>query len=323
MDSTTINTINHPKVPILISSHISPENLDFDINMCKSLFAGAIAGAVSRTLTSPLERLKVIQQVSIAKQIKQKNVFYLLRQMWRDEGFLSYWKGNGTNVLRIAPYSAIQFFSNDYYKSKFMFEGSHNPMQLLLCGGLSGMTSTIFCYPLDLVRAILTVQTNKLHYDGMGHAFRHIMKNEGFVGLYKGLVPTLIGIAPYVAINFTVFDILKSIYLPKKSDPFFDVINLILGAGAGAAAATITYPLDVVRRRMQLQGVAGVDLPQYKNTRDCLKQILKNEGFLGFYKGLTACYLKVIPAMAISFMTYERLRVILKFDPPKQKVSFG
>jgi hypothetical protein len=90
------------------------EGEKLDMNMVKSLFAGGVAGAVSRTATSPLERLKVMKQVQMGD--KYKGVIAPLVQMYREEGLLSYWKGNGTNVVRIAPYSAIQFFSFDVYK---------------------------------------------------------------------------------------------------------------------------------------------------------------------------------------------------------------
>ena len=290
-------------------------------NIIKSLLAGAVAGAVSRTITSPLERLKVLQQVSMhlshegTGRPRAMSNLQLLRKMWLQEGVLSYWKGNGTNVLRIAPYSAIQFFSNDYYKRLFMKEHDHRTHMLLLCGGLAGMTSSIMCYPLDLVRAILTVQTTKKHYNGMGDALSRIYSKEGVRGLYKGLIPSLMGIAPYVAINFAAFDFFKEIYLPSRSSPYFDLINLLCGAAAGACAATVTYPSDVIRRKLQLSGVEGIDLPKYKGIWDCCTQIAAKEGAVGFYRGLIACYLKVVPAMSIAFMTYENLRVkVLKFE---------
>lgn len=87
---------------------------DIDLNLTKSLVAGAVAGAVSRSITSPLERLKVMQQITVGT--KYSGILSSLRHMYHTEGVLSYWKGNGTNVVRIAPYSAMQFFSFDIYK---------------------------------------------------------------------------------------------------------------------------------------------------------------------------------------------------------------
>jgi solute carrier family 25 phosphate transporter 23/24/25/41 len=85
------------------------------LNTLKALSAGAFAGALSRTITSPLERLKVLKQVQ-SHNSKYDGVGRALVRMYREEGWRAYWKGNGTNVARIAPFSAIQFVSFDFYK---------------------------------------------------------------------------------------------------------------------------------------------------------------------------------------------------------------
>jgi solute carrier family 25 phosphate transporter 23/24/25/41 len=132
------------------------------------------------------------------------------------------------------------------------------------------------------------------------------------------------GIAPYVAINFTAFNQLKTHFkVDRNTTKYFDIVNLSLGAMAGGIAATITYPTDVVRRRMQLQGTKILGDAHYTSSYDCVVKTFKAEGMRGLYKGLTACYLKVIPSMAISFMTFERLRVLLDFQPPKKKISIS
>jgi solute carrier family 25 phosphate transporter 23/24/25/41 len=168
-------------------------------------------------------------------------------------------------------------------------------------GALTGMTASSLCYPLDLVRSVLSVQTTQQHYKGIADAMQSIVKADGFLGLYRGLGPTLMGIAPYIAINMTTFDLLKRRYLPKSRDaPYFTLINLGLGASAGFVAAATTYPSDLIRRRMQVQGCKGThDLPVYRNTWHCITETVKTEGVRGMYKGLIPCFLKVVPSMAI------------------------
>jgi len=148
-----------------------------------------------------------------------------------------------------------------------------------------------------------------------------IAKTEGFFGLYRGLGATLLGIAPYVAINFATFDLLKRRFLPDKNSKYFHVINLSLGATAGGTAATLTYPTDLVRRRMQLQGFQGFDMPRYDSIFGCFRDIVKKEGVGGLYKGMVPCWLKVVPSMAISFMIYEGCRRFFKFDPPTGPIA--
>ena len=250
-----------------------------------------------------------------------------LTKMYTEEGLRALWKGNGTNVARIMPYSALQFASFDYLQQFTMPPGTEDSTgHLLFTGALSGMISTFACYPLDLVRSILTVQVDaaSTKYTGIGHALTSIVRDKGVTGLYKGINATLMGIAPYVAINFTVFNQLKRRYLPDRSQTnYFDLINLSLGAVAGGVAATITYPTDVVRRRMQLQGFNATGIPTYSSSYDCVLKTFRAEGMRGLYKGLIACYLKVIPSMAIAFMTFERMRIVMGFQPPKKKISVG
>lgn len=222
-------------------------------------------------------------------------------------------------MARIAPFSAIQFVSFDIYKG-FIIGDNPNPgfMRTLAAGALTGMTASTICYPLDLVRSVLSVQTTTANYTGIGHAMRCIVAADGFRGLYRGLSPTLMGIAPYVAINMAVFDTLKRRFMPARDHPYFTPINLCLGATAGFVAVTFTYPTDLIRRRMQLVGMkGGHDLPQYRSTWHCVTETVKSEGVRGMYKGLVPCFLKVMPSMAIAFASYEFLRGAWGFDPSK------
>ena len=288
-------------------------------NTIQALGSGAFAGAVSRTITSPLERLKVMKQMQ-ASGDKYSGIIAALSRMYREEGLKSYWKGNGTNVIRIAPFSAIQFFSFDVYKRLVLPDTAvtgqqPSPIRTFAAGALTGVTASTLCYPLDLTRSVLTVQTQGQQYRGILDAMVQIVRADGPFGLYRGLTPTLLGIAPYIAINMTTFDLLKRHYLPSRDHPNFTLINLALGATAGFVAAGTTYPSDVVRRRLQLQGMKGVTLPKYTGTVDCVRTMVREEGVRGLYKGMIPCFLKVVPSMAISFTVYESLRKYLNFDP--------
>jgi len=292
------------------------------VNTSKALFSGGVAGAISRTATSPLERLKVMRQVQ-ASGNQYGSLFGAFVKMYKEEGLKSYWKGNGTNVARIAPQSAVQFCAFDIFKRMLLPNDEVSPLRTLAAGGLAGATASVVCYPLDLVRSFLSVQTTNQQYRGIAHCMSSIVKAEGILGLYRGMVPTLFGIAPYVALNFAVFDTLKRKYLPNRDHQYFDVINFSLGAISGGVAASLTYPTDVIRRRVQLMGYqgTGLNMPKYDGTWHCITSTVKQEGIRGLYKGMVPCWLKVVPSMAIAFMIYERCRKVLKFDPPKGGVS--
>jgi len=278
----------------------------------KSLLAGGCAGAVSRTVTSPLERLKILYQIQGVGQSKYQGVFHSLLMIGKEEGWRGYLKGNGTNVLRIFPYSAIQFAAYERYKIWFSnAAGGDLTAQLrFLSGALAGVTSVIATYPLDLVRTRLSAQRDA-QYSGIGHAFRHIYTREGVLAFYRGIAPTLLGIVPYVGINFMAYETLK-LFIKRRVNPEPTTVQLLMCGGlAGAIGQTVTYPLDLLRRRMQVQGFTPEN-PVYGTTWNAVKTIALSEGFFGFYKGLIPNYLKVVPAVAVSFVVYEKTVAFLK-----------
>ena len=132
-----------------------------------------------------------------------------------------------------------------------------------------------------------------------------IYKTEGGVlALYRGIWPTTIGVAPYVAINFAVYEQLKE-YYPLSSP----MSKLFMGAVAGGVAQTLTYPFDLLRRRYQVLTMGQNELGfLYKSVSDALVTIFRTEGFFGAYKGLTANLFKVVPSMAVSWLSYEVMK---------------
>jgi len=113
------------------------------------------------------------------------------------------------------------------------------------------------------------------------------------------------GIAPFIGIKMASFDQLTKKFSPEKNHPNIMYYNLSLGALAGTIAVTFTYPTDLTRRLMQLNGTPGHN---YTGIPDVIRQLWNKEGVLGFYKGLWATYLKVAPMTAILFLTNEQLK---------------
>ena len=168
------------------------------------------------------------------------------------------------------------------------------------------MVASTFTYPFDLVKTYLTINletgNNKMT---MTQQARIIVDQFGFFGLYKGWALSMCGIAPFIGIKMASFDWLMQRYSPNKQDPWVRVKNLGIGALAGTIAVTLTYPTDLTRRLMQLNGTPG---HKYTGALDVCNQLYRSEGVMGFYKGLWATYLKVAPMTAILFLTNEQLK---------------
>ena len=198
--------------------------------------------------------------------------------MYKNEGIRGFFKGNGTNIVRIAPFSAFEFFFYEFYKHVFYSDRSATDFSSkLICGGLTGITASTLTYPLDLIRTVLTINvTEDTKNLGIWSCGKHIYRKDGFFGLYRGWFATMIGITPYIAFKMCSFDMLKGFFLPSRNDPYFNLINLGLGATAGTIAVTLTYPTDLVRRKMQMSGTEGHD--KFDSLMDCFKKIYQKEG---------------------------------------------
>jgi len=237
-------------------------------------------------------------------------------KIFREEGFLSFWKGNGVNVVRIFPYSASQFMAHEQAKSYFADPGTGTLTlsRRLAAGAVAGMTGTALTHPLDTVRLRLALPSHG--YNGVMDATRTMVRVEGFSSLFKGLPATLLGIAPYAALNFASYDVLKRfsedhIGLAPTPAGSFGAAPLLLGATSGTFATTVCYPLDTIRRRMQMKGDV------YKSIPDAMVTILRVEGLRGYYRGWVANTLKVIPQNSIRFFAYEGFKSLLAIQKRK------
>jgi solute carrier family 25 (mitochondrial phosphate transporter), member 23/24/25/41 len=280
--------------------------------------------------------------------------------MVRAEGVAGCFKGNWTNCVRIIPNSAVKFLLYEQAVRSLSHasldaggDGRLGPFARLGAGAAAGIVAMSATYPLDMVRGRLTVQggagggggggggaapspppsavpggpapstTTTPQYRGIAHAARTIAREEGLVALWRGWLPSVIGVIPYVGLNFCVYETLKDGVLrwqgldDERQIPV--ATRLGCGAVAGTTGQTIAFPLDVVRRRMQMSGWAGAAALHgadaahsravaYTGMTDCFVRTVREEGVRALFKGLWPNYIKVVPSIAIAFVSYEQLK---------------
>ena len=257
--------------------------------MFRDFGIGGLAGIVSRTVTAPLELYKIQSQ----NRFIPHSTF---RSVLRKEGISRLWKGNGVNCIRICPQIAINYAV--FAKTKKIVSNSiQDPNAIHFVSGLMGGITAITCiYPLETIRTRLSLQTCKSHYSGLFDCFRKM----GWREMYQGLGTSMIGFAPFNAFSFTFF-----YYYNKHLILEENVQKLVCGGLSGISAITITYPTDLIRRRLQLQGF-DPSVPKYRGMIDCIKKIITNDGVRGLYRGLGACYIKIFPTLAVQFWVIEK-----------------
>ncbi|KAL9374236.1 hypothetical protein Peur_033856 [Populus x canadensis] len=294
----------------------------------QQLLAGGIAGAFSKTCTAPLARLTILFQVqgmhSDVTALSKANIWQEASRVINEEGFRAFWKGNLVTIAHRLPYSSVSFYAYERYKSflqpllgveNHRVNGTADLAVHFIGGGMAGITAASATYPLDLVRTRIAAQRNTMYYRGIWHAFHTICREEGFLGLYKGLGATLLGVGPSIAISFSVYESLRSFWHSKRPNDSTVMVSLACGSLSGIASSTATFPLDLVRRRMQLEGAGGRARVYTSGLFGTFAHIIQTEGFRGMYRGILPEYYKVVPSVGIVFMTYETLKMLLSRIP--------
>uniref|UniRef100_A0A3P8WAC6 Calcium-binding mitochondrial carrier protein SCaMC-1-like n=1 Tax=Cynoglossus semilaevis TaxID=244447 RepID=A0A3P8WAC6_CYNSE len=265
----------------------------------KQLLAGAVAGAVSRTGTAPLDRMKVFMQVH-STNTNRIGLIAGFRQMIREGGLSSLWRGNGINVLKIAPETAIKFMAYEQYKKLLSSEGKKiETHKRFMAGSLAGATAQTAIYPMEVLKTRLTLRKTG-QFSGVFDCAKKILKKEGVKAFYKGYVPNLLGIIPYAGIDLAVYESLKNTWLsyhPKDSANPGVLVLLGCGTISSTCGQLASYPLALVRTRMQAQ--ASLNSSEQPSMTYLMKTIVAKDGFLGLYRGILPNFMKKVQKRAV------------------------
>lgn len=346
------------------SEYTVPRDLDettFTKELVAKLLSGGVAGAVSRTATAPVDRLKTILQTGrlpkgLAKDVygdvhetsttdraashaaasssseqesttnaktkpKKKHASgkraptlrEAARAVYREGGARAFWRGNGANVLKVVPETAVKFAAFDALKQVVAVDpGNATTGERFVAGGVAGAAAQAAIYPLEIVKTRMALSSSVEHPRAapttISGTFRSVLAESGARGLFRGLAPSLVGIVPYAGIDLMANSSLREYvarrYQAAGAEPG---IPELLGCGMASSTTAMlaTYPLNVIRTRMQTGGMPG--FPAYKTASDCLVDVARREGVRGLYRGIAPSLAKVLPASSISFAVYDTL----------------
>merc|ERR1712227_753908 len=295
-------------VPREAPSHI----MGGDSNFIIDFLAGGVSGAIAKTCTAPIERVKLIIQTRDANPRimsgeipRYTGILNCFTRVGSEQGFLAFWRGNFVNILRYFPTQAFNFAFKDTIKAMFP---KYSPKQdfwkffavSMASGGLAGAGSLCIVYPLDYARTRLASDVGTAKGPG------------GVMSLYNGFGVSVIGIIPYRGVYFGLYDSLKAM------NPYKDDMGL-LGIASSFACAQVTaisagyasYPFDTVRRRLQMQSEKPAEEWVYKGTSDCFAKIMKEEGVSALFKGAGANALRTVGS-AMVLVLYDQLKKMMK-----------
>lgn len=309
----------------------------------KRLASGTLATMVVRTVLAPLERVK-IEYLLNSSRLKPEE---LVRAIMRKEGFFGLWKGNVLNIARTAPFKAINFCAFDTYR-EFVIRsfppGSDARRIGLLCAGAgAGMTAVVTCFPMDVIRTRLLTTGGKEKYGSFLACVRTMRRQEGMSTFYRGITPALVSMVPNAAVYYSIYDGLKNRRLAQlnaelaenekssakkgrrgeSAAPEVRTIEqknmMLYGAIAGVCSEATTYPFEVVRRRMQMQGGRSTaDLvfgrKALMSVATTLRAVTRESGWKSLYAGLGPSCIQVLPSAALGYYTYEMFKLLFDVD---------
>jgi len=290
-----------------------------------NLAAGGVSGAVSKTITAPLEKVK------LAIQNQDSNPRILSGEMPRytsmgncftrhitELGPSSLWRGNVANCIRYVPTAAFNLAFKDNikrlfpkYNKKTEF-GKFAASQIASGAAAGGATNTLV-YPLIYVRTVLGADLGKVKkYNSMFDCLMKTVKNNGVISLYNGIGPSSVGIVVYRGAQFGLQDIIKAFNpLQKETTPLALFSKFCVAQVAVSVSGVVAYPFDTMQRRLQIEASKPIEEQVYKGMGDCFQKILKTEGPAGFFKGALANILRGTGA-AIVLVMYDEIMNFLE-----------
>jgi solute carrier family 25 (adenine nucleotide translocator) protein 4/5/6/31 len=298
--------------------------VSFLIDFC----AGGVAGAVAKTATAPIERVKLLIQTQDANPkiisgevARYTGIVNCFTRVASEQGFAAFWRGNTVNVIRYFPTQAFNFAFKDTIKGLFPKYNSKKEFWKFFAtnmasGGLAGAGSLTIVYPLDYARTRLAsdVGSGTPQFSGLGDCIAKTIQQGGFFSMYAGFGVSVVGIVAYRGPYFGVFDTLKDINPWKKAEGPLRMLSVFAIAQTTAIiAGFISYPFDTVRRRLQMQAEKPKEKWLYNGTLDCAVKIVKNEGMGAMFKGFAANVLRTLGG-ALVLVGYDEIKRALGFE---------
>lgn len=275
-----------------------------------------------------------------------KGVWPTFRSILKEEGVTAFWKGNISAEVMYVGYGTIQFGTYATLH-KYLLEGNKpSPkttttakvkekgiigIESFVAGAISGGAATLFTYPFDLLRTRFAAQGNDKVYASIFNSVRSIHRDEGLKGFFRGSSAAVAQIVPNMGFFFACYEIFHPFI---ASLPFFaqkdtgsdkeqakaskltqlapfSTADALTGTMASLTSKTLIFPLDTVRKRLQVQGptrtryVQGERMPEYSGILKTMAKIVREQGFLKLYRGLGITLIKAAPASAVTMWVYE------------------
>ncbi|KAG6445549.1 mitochondrial thiamine pyrophosphate carrier [Manduca sexta] len=300
----------------------------------QKLIAGCVSGVMTRFITQPLDVIKVrtqLQKKALSENERRK-WFRTTRMILKEEGIAALWHGHNVGQIHSILAVSSQFYAYELstkYTADTFGDSKFRPFLQFLCGIFAGCCSATLVLPLDVIRVRQMIV--KEQYPSIIKGAREVYATGGILAFYQGLNASLLQMGPAVGISFGIFNLVQTLILSllsecrdekckRASGNVHKPENLLLastvaGSISGFISKTLTYPFDLVKRRMQISThkadvrfqvpSTSKDLASCTGLAKCFVQLYKVEGLKGLYRGFKVTIYKAQLTSVVAFTTYE------------------
>ncbi|KAG6503711.1 mitochondrial carnitine/acylcarnitine carrier-like protein [Zingiber officinale] len=286
-------------------------------DVAKDLTAGTVGGAAQLIVGHPFDTIKVKLQSQPTplpgQPPKYSGAMDAVRQTLAAEGPRGLYKGMGAPLATVAAFNAVLFTVRGQMEALLRSQPGA-PLtvnQQVIAGAGAGVAVSFLACPTELIKCRLQAQSAladsaAAKYGGPIDVAKHVVREAGVRGLFKGLVPTMAREVPGNAAMFGVYEALKQYFAGSQDTSGLGRGSLIVAGGlAGASFWLSVYPTDVIKSVIQ---VDDYKKPKYTGSIDAFRKILASEGVKGLYKGFGPAMARSVPANAACFLAYELTR---------------
>lgn len=268
--------------------------------MALDFLAGCAGGVAGVLVGHPFDTVKVRLQVQSVERPQYHSTMHCFQTIIKQESVLGLYKGLGSPLMGLTFINALVF---GVQGNTLRALGCDTPLNQFLAGAAAGAIQCVVCCPMELAKTRLQLQDTgpARTYKGSLDCLAQIYRREGLRGVNRGMLSTLLRETPSFGVYFLTYDVLTHALDCEPGAPLLVPKLLLAGGTAGITSWLSTYPMDVIKSRLQADGLRGA--PRYRGIVDCACQSYQEEGWRVFTRGLTSTLLRAFPVNAATFAT--------------------
>ncbi|XP_063097489.1 mitochondrial basic amino acids transporter isoform X1 [Cavia porcellus] len=268
--------------------------------MALDFLAGCAGGVAGVLVGHPFDTVKVRLQVQSEEKPQYRGTLHCFQSIIRQESVLGLYKGLGPPLMGLTFINALVF---GVQGNALRALGRDSPWNQFVAGAAAGAIQCVICCPMELAKTRLQLQGAGAarEYRGALHCLAQIYRLEGLRGVNRGMVSTLLRETPSFGVYFLAYDVLTRGLGCEPGARLLVPKLLLAGGAAGMLSWLSIYPMDVVKSRLQADGVRGIQ--RYRGIVDCARQSFEAEGWRVFTRGLASTLLRAFPVNAATFAT--------------------